>query len=170
MATNDPVSLYSLVAILKTLKPRQNGRHFADDILKCTFLNENVWISIKRLKFVPKGRIKNTPAFFQKWLGTDQWRLVYWRIYASLGLNEINGSVCLELESAAGRVVLLQQYIWTQWSSRREVSWSYVVDFCDFRPWIGFIEFPQSPIYDAFYSVWPPPSFFNKENDSGHAD
>ena len=25
-----------------TLRPRQNGRHFADDILKCIFLNENV--------------------------------------------------------------------------------------------------------------------------------
>ena len=25
-----------------TLRPRQNGRHFADYILKCIFLNENV--------------------------------------------------------------------------------------------------------------------------------
>ena len=25
-----------------TLRPRQNGRHFADDTLKCTFFNENV--------------------------------------------------------------------------------------------------------------------------------
>ena len=25
-----------------TLRPRQNGRHFADDIFKCIFLNENV--------------------------------------------------------------------------------------------------------------------------------
>ena len=24
-----------------TLKPRQNGRYFADDIFKCIFLNEN---------------------------------------------------------------------------------------------------------------------------------
>ena len=33
---------------------RQNGRHFADDILICIFFNENVWISIKiSLKFVP---------------------------------------------------------------------------------------------------------------------
>ena len=30
-----------------TLKPRQNGRHFADNILKCIFLNENVWILIE---------------------------------------------------------------------------------------------------------------------------
>ena len=43
-----------------TLRPRQNGRHFADDLFKCIFLNENVWIPIEiSLKFVPKGSIKN---------------------------------------------------------------------------------------------------------------
>ena len=45
------------------LRPRQNGRHFPDDIFKCIFINENVWISIKiSLKFVPKGPINNIPA------------------------------------------------------------------------------------------------------------
>ena len=49
--------------ILSTLRPRQNGRHFADDILKCIFLNENVWIPMEiSLKFVPKGPIDNIPA------------------------------------------------------------------------------------------------------------
>ena len=49
-----------------TLRPRQNGRHFADDIFKCFFLNENVWIPIKTsLKFVPKGPINNIPALVQ---------------------------------------------------------------------------------------------------------
>ena len=48
---------------LNTLRPRQNGRHFADDIFKCIFLNENVWIPIEiSLKFVPKGPINNIPA------------------------------------------------------------------------------------------------------------
>ena len=47
--------------------PRQNGRHFADDILKCIFLNENIWISMKiSLKFVPKGHIKDIPALVWK--------------------------------------------------------------------------------------------------------
>ena len=46
-----------------TLRLRWNGGHFADDILKCIFLNENVWISIEiSLKFVPKGAIDNIPA------------------------------------------------------------------------------------------------------------
>ena len=49
-----------------TLRPRQNGRHFADDIFKCIFLNENVWIPIKfSLKFDPKGPINYIPAFVQ---------------------------------------------------------------------------------------------------------
>ena len=47
--------------------PRQNGRHFPEDIFKCIFLNENIWISIKvSLKFVPKGTINNIPALVQK--------------------------------------------------------------------------------------------------------
>ena len=48
---------------LNTLRPRQNGRHFADDIFKCIFLNENAIISTKiSLNFVPKSPINNIPA------------------------------------------------------------------------------------------------------------
>ena len=48
---------------LNTLRPRQDGRQFPDDIFKCIFLNENVWIPIKiSLKFVLKGPIDNIPA------------------------------------------------------------------------------------------------------------
>ena len=48
-----------------TLRPRQNGGHFPDDI-KWIFLNENIWISIKiSLKFVPRGPINNIPALVQ---------------------------------------------------------------------------------------------------------
>ena len=49
-----------------TLRPRQNGRHFADDTFKRIFLNENVKILIKiSLKFVPKSPINNIPALVQ---------------------------------------------------------------------------------------------------------
>ena len=49
-----------------TLRPRWNEQHFADDIFKRTFLNENVWISIKiSLKFVPKSPFNNIPALVQ---------------------------------------------------------------------------------------------------------
>ena len=90
------------LTLLNTLRLRQYGRHFADDILKYIFLKENVWISIKiSLKFVPKGPINNIPALVQ----IMAWRrpgdkplsepilvslgLVYWHIYALLGLNEL---------------------------------------------------------------------------------
>ena len=52
--------------LINTLRPRQNGRHLADDTFKRIFLNENVRISIKiSLKFVPKGQINNIPALVQ---------------------------------------------------------------------------------------------------------
>ena len=44
----------------------QNGRHFAGDIFKSIFLNENVWLPTKiPLKFVSKGPIKDIPASVQ---------------------------------------------------------------------------------------------------------
>ena len=55
-----------LIYVFNTLRPRQNGRHFADDTFKRIFLKENVRIFIKiSLKFVPKSRIDNIPALFQ---------------------------------------------------------------------------------------------------------
>ena len=48
------------------LRPRQNGRHFADDIFKCIFLNKNAWIALKiSLKFVPTVQINNISALVQ---------------------------------------------------------------------------------------------------------
>ena len=53
-------------APINTLRLRQNGRHFADDIFKCIFLSENVRIAIKiSLKFVPKDPINNIPSLVQ---------------------------------------------------------------------------------------------------------
>ena len=67
---------------LNTLRPRQDGRYFADDVLKCIFLNENVWISCKiPLKFVP--RVQATSHYLNQC-----WYLCR-RIYTSLGLNEL---------------------------------------------------------------------------------
>ena len=51
---------------VNSLRSRQNIRHFAHNVFKCNFLNENVWIPIKiSLKFVPKGPINNIPALVQ---------------------------------------------------------------------------------------------------------
>ena len=51
---------------INTLRPRQNGRHFTDDIFKCIFVNENVLIPINiSRKFVSKGSINYIPALVQ---------------------------------------------------------------------------------------------------------
>ena len=52
--------------MFNTLRRRRNEQHFADDIFKRIFFNENVWISLKiSLKFVPRGPINNIPALVQ---------------------------------------------------------------------------------------------------------
>ena len=83
-----------------TLRPRQNGHHFPDNIFKYIFLNENVQISIKiSLKFVSMGSINNIPALNQimAWPRSGDKPLIIWtndgqgyrRIYASRGVNEL---------------------------------------------------------------------------------
>ena len=58
--------LCTLCFCLNTLRPRQNGHQFPDDIFKYIFLYENMQISIKiSLKSVPKGPINNIPALVQ---------------------------------------------------------------------------------------------------------
>ena len=46
---HNSVILLTLVVLnyFNTLRPRQNGRHFADAIFKCILLNGNVWIPNK---------------------------------------------------------------------------------------------------------------------------
>ena len=95
-------SLSCLTGVFNTLRPRQNGHHFPDDILKWIFVNENAWVSITMpLKFVPRGRINNIPALVQimtSWppgktalIWTND-GLGYRCIYASLGVNELTAS------------------------------------------------------------------------------
>ena len=86
-----------------TLRPRQNVRHFPDDIFIFIFLNENAWSLINiSLKFVPQAQINNIPALVH---------IMAWRrpgdkplsepmmfsllthisyFFASLGLNEFS--------------------------------------------------------------------------------
>ena len=92
-----PTYVVQTYLLINTLRPRQNGRHFTDDIFKCIFLYENAWIPIWiSLNVVPKGPINNIPALVQHWFADqatshylNQWWLDHRRIYASLGLNEL---------------------------------------------------------------------------------
>ena len=52
--------------VFNSSPPGQNGRHFADDMFKRIFLNENIWILNKiSLKYVPWGLIDNMSALVQ---------------------------------------------------------------------------------------------------------
>ena len=64
MLTQQPVGQKPVSAAwVNTLRPRRNGRHFADDTFKRIFLIENVSFFIEiSLTFVPKGSINNIPA------------------------------------------------------------------------------------------------------------
>ena len=56
----------SFFYLLNTMRSRQNDRQFPDDMLKCIWLNENVYIYMKiSLKFVSNGPIKNILALVQ---------------------------------------------------------------------------------------------------------
>ena len=51
---------------VNTLRPRQDGRHFSDDIFKWIFFNENCCIFIQiSMKYIPKGPIYNNPVLVQ---------------------------------------------------------------------------------------------------------
>ena len=71
---------------VNTLRPRQEGRHFADDTFKRIFLNENVRVLIKvSLRFVPKGPINNNSPLVQ---------IMAWRRSGDKPLSE-SMTVCL---------------------------------------------------------------------------
>ena len=66
------------ITVVTTLRPRQNGRHLPDDIFKCMFLPiYNILALVQIMAWCWQA----TSRCFKPW-----W-LVYWPIYASLGLN-----------------------------------------------------------------------------------
>ena len=55
-----------MLHLLNTLRPRPDGRHFADDIFTCIFFNEDCCILIEHsLKYVRKGQIDNNRTLVQ---------------------------------------------------------------------------------------------------------
>ena len=57
---------YNDLLSINTLRLRQDGCHFAEDIFMCIFFNENGCILITfSLKYVRKGSIDNNPALVQ---------------------------------------------------------------------------------------------------------
>ena len=82
------------------LRPRQNGRHFTDDIFKlCIVLNESIWLSITiPLKFVVEGVIKNIPGWFRQaivWTDDGYFAHAYMRHSASMSFNQLQQVTCI---------------------------------------------------------------------------
>ena len=112
---------------INTLRFKQNGRHFADDVFNSIFLNENFRISNNiSLKYFPKRLIDNisplvhyglAPNRRQAIIGTND-SLVNWHIYESLGLNELRH--------------LLPQATWLLKSrgTRKKTPTLYITDLC----------------------------------------
>ena len=56
-------SLIQALISVNSSPPGQNGRHFADDIFRGSFMNDKFCILVKiSLTFVPKGPIDNIPT------------------------------------------------------------------------------------------------------------
>ena len=85
--------------------PRQNDRHFPDDIFKCIFVNGNIRISNKiSLKIVPKVLLNNIPVLVQ---------IMAWRRPGDKPLSE-------------PMLVSLLMHIWVtwpQWVNERYLQW-----------------------------------------------
>ena len=87
-------AFYGLV--VNTIRSRQNGRHFPDDISKRSFLNENVWIpidiSLNLISKWPYTSIGSDDGLAPKRRQAIIWTkdgLVCLHIYAAFGLNEL---------------------------------------------------------------------------------
>ena len=62
----ETAAIMSRPQCVDSFSPGQNGRHLPEDIIKCVYMNEKLYISIHiSLKFVHKGPIDNIPALVQ---------------------------------------------------------------------------------------------------------
>ena len=130
-----------LVALsLFKLRPKQNGCQIPDDIFKCIFLNENVWILIRiSLRFVPTVPIDNKPALV---------KIMAWRLPGDKPLSE------------PIMVSLLMMHIgitWPQWVEgqiRQCNSFKYIgVAPC--RWWANFLNWQMHQSYWILAFHWP---------------
>ena len=108
---------------VNTLRPRQNGRRFTDDVFKCIFLNENVWISLKiSLTCVPKVPINNIPALIQ---------ILAWRRSGDKPLSEpmmvsLLTHICVTRPQWVNSLALGRCGLYLEWVSFKLISRIYI--------------------------------------------
>ena len=82
---------------------------FADNICKCIFLNENVWILIKISRiYVPKGLINNVPAF------------VFITAWCRPGDKPLSEPMMFSLLTH----ICVTRPQWVNWSFRKKLQWN----------------------------------------------
>ena len=128
-----PSKLVMLSVEVNTLRPRQNGCHFTNDIFKCIFLYEHACFRlIFRWSLFLRFKLTILKYWFRYWPGDDQvtshylnqWCLVYWRIYASLGLNEsLNWSAIIKPPYRLLTINDQKLFLWLKF------------DFCELAHW-----------------------------------
>ena len=136
---------------INTLRPRQNGRHFADDILKCVFFSTNLWILIKiSVKFVPRGPIHNTvgtPYNTAPYItgsniaglghgSQNSWSKLWIPIVKSVPVRVIFTWKSVPKKSTNGSSDI---YLGTQWKQRHDSPWSCRSDVIVTFLWYGTI-------------------------------
>ena len=98
---------------VNTLRPRQNGRHFAVDIFKYIILNQNAWMS---LKISLKVQITNIPALVQ---------IMAWRRPVDKLLSE---PIIVSLLTH----MCITQPQWVNWNPRDNFQWNLKRKSCIF--------------------------------------
>ena len=127
---------------LNTLRPRQ--KHFANDIFKCTFFNENVWISLKiSQKFDPKFPVNNISSLVQ---------IMAWRRPGDKPLSE-------------PMMVSLQMHICVtrpQWVFKQHNSFTYYINesVMRYRSNISVIIVHQLLLVASYLLLWEVPLDF----------
>ena len=120
-------SLPNTAYMLNSMRLRQNGRHFQ------TFSYVFSWMKMYkfRLRFhwslFPRVELTIFQHWVRLWLGAgqatshylNQWWLVYWRIYASLGLSELN-----KLDYQATSYYLSQWWLNVNWIPGNIFHWN----------------------------------------------
>ena len=116
-----PIDLIIKILLKLLWKLTHWGRGKMDAISQTTFSNEFSWMKMYeyRLKFhwnlFLRVQLTVFQHWFRYWLGAvqatshylNQWWLIYWRIYASLGLNELSSVVLIRY----ARNFILSYYI-----------------------------------------------------------
>ena len=108
-----------------------------------------------RLKFVPKGRYAIFYHWFRQWLGADQatshylnqWWLIYWRINASLGHNELTLQMTHDISSGIiekqhGLLIIRTTNFQSDWIWN---NYLYINSHCCACRWFGTFK---------YYTVW----------------